>query len=102
MNFKEGIEFIGEELILKWNTPKEQLFSIGNPFVSKDESFFRWTNKDIFNGDKVNLTANFNTENENNKLTYIRIECPDIEEIENENSPWIIYEKYSKILKKEL
>lgn len=101
MNFKEGIEFIGEDLLLKWYTPKEQLFSIGNPYISEDKSFLRWTNRDVFNGERVNVTAEFDSENLNNKLTYIRIECPEIEEKQNENSPWIIYDKYSELLKEE-
>lgn len=98
MDFNQGIP-ISQNEILKWNTPKEELFKVGTPIIDESRTYARWNNINLFNGQDVNITVNFEYENPENKLEYVRIECPAIEDKEKAGAPRKIYEEYSTILK---
>jgi hypothetical protein len=97
MDLKNGIP-ISESEVLKWNISKEELFQIGTPTISESGTFARWEKIRLFNDDLVNITVSFDSENPNNKLEYVRVECQEIEDSENANAPQVIYDRYSDIL----
>ncbi len=98
MEFSQGIP-ISENEVLKWNTPKDELFNMGSPRLSVSGTFARWENVSLFENDLVNITANFESENPSGKLEYVRVECPEIEESEQAGAPRKIFEVYTKRLR---
>jgi hypothetical protein len=98
MEFNQGIP-ISKNEVLKWNTPKEELFKVGTPVIDDSKTFARWSGVKLFNDQVVNVTVNFEYENPNNKLEYVRIECPAIEDKVQAGAPRKIYEDFTAILK---